>query len=87
MRSAVKALEAQREAEAAERARRRPPTAVARVVSVQVRMTPAEVHHLEKIGQGMVGRYSDVRKMDGSINHSAVIRHLIQEENAREPNQ
>jgi hypothetical protein len=82
--SAVEALRLQREAEAAERARRRPATAIARVVSVQVRMTPAEEHMLNRIGRTMVGRYSDVLKMDGSVNHSAVIRHLIQEANARE---
>jgi hypothetical protein len=55
----------------------------ARTVTLQVRVTPQEVDLLERIGRRMTtgpAPYSDVRKVDGSINTSAVIRHLVGEE-------
>lgn len=55
----------------------------AKAVTIQVRLTDPEAAALERIGRRMVGRYSDVRKMTGDINTSAVVRHLIEEETAR----
>lgn len=55
----------------------------AKAVTIQTRLTAPEAAVLERIGRAMVGRYSDVRKMDGSINTSAVVRHLLWEDAER----
>jgi hypothetical protein len=52
----------------------------ARSVTLQVRVTPAQIAVLEKLGERKERFYSDIRKVDGGINTSAVVRHIIDEE-------
>lgn len=54
-----------------------------REVTIQVRLTASEAATLEQIGRRMATWYSGIRKLDGSVNQSAVVRRLIQEEQAR----
>jgi len=52
----------------------------ARSVTLQVRVTPAQIAVLEKLGKRKEPYYSDIRKVDGEINLSAVVRHMIDED-------
>lgn len=54
-----------------------------RRVVVQVRLSQQELAALEAIGHYMAEWQSGVRKLDGTINQSAVVRRLIREERAR----
>jgi len=51
-----------------------------RSVTLQVRVTPAQIAHLETLGKRKSQFYSDIVKVDGGINLSAVVRHVIDEE-------
>jgi hypothetical protein len=46
---------------------------------VQTRLTEDEEVMLNRVARRMRIRYSDVDRLDGSLNTSAVIRHLIEE--------
>ena len=51
-----------------------------RSVTLQVRVTPAQIAVLERLGERKAPFYSDIRKVDGELNLSAVVRHLIDEQ-------
>lgn len=46
---------------------------------IQTRLSEDEEVRLSRVGRRMERRYSDVRRLDGSLNTSAVLRHLIDE--------
>ena len=50
---------------------------MARDVTIQVRMTEDEAVRLHTIGERLSKSTSGLRKLDGAVNLSAVIRHLI----------
>lgn len=52
----------------------------ARSVTLQVRVTPKQALTLEELGRRKERFYSDIRKPDGEINLSSVVRHIIDEE-------
>ena len=51
--------------------------------SIALRLTETETEALQRIGRRMARSRSDVIKMDGSVNLSATIRHLIREDTKR----